>query len=308
MSGAPDITSFDTDVSPFASDTVNSFLRFVGKEPFAKTDEFHALMRDLERENIQWISSLKETTTGIWPLQELVAGMRCLTMGPLEGALEFHLSRFGAAEIIAIEGSRANYQKCQVLKAAFPNLPLTLVNGDVLEVEFPHGIDAIFCPGVLYHVDAPHTLLEKIRAAEPRLTFINTQLGVPPSHPASVYRQLSEESSIVYKGETYKGRLFGEGRSDYLSGLDKNRPSLWLYPDDLLRLLRAVGFQVLDEFVVDVGQLGVCGSYVCAVPRADGRTPRFHIGLFMRIARRLFAMAARRMSAREILDRSNFRG
>src|SRR6185295_4004117 len=115
LSGTADVASFDADVDPFASDTVRSFQRFVGKESFARTDEFLALMSEVEAQNIRWISSLQEKTTGIWPLQTLIPGMRCLTMGPLEGALEFHLTGFGATEIVAIEGSRANYQKCQVL-------------------------------------------------------------------------------------------------------------------------------------------------------------------------------------------------
>jgi hypothetical protein len=251
------------------SDTFTSFCKFIGDEPFTPGDEFYAMMQALERDGVTWISTLEKREkkdSGPWPLDTIIPNTRCLTMGPLEGALEWELCVRGAASVVAIEGKRENYLKCQVLKTIFPALPMAFIEGDVLTTDFPSGIDVVFCPGVLYHLSEPHRLLRKIYDLKPRLAFIATQLAVEPTHPASAVRDLTDLTELVVDGRTYRGRLFPEGRSRYLSGLDRDQPSVWLYAEDMMRLITDVGLHVEDHYVVDLEQDGLCGIYISSVP------------------------------------------
>jgi hypothetical protein len=253
------------------SETFTSFCRFIGDEPFSPSDEFFSMMQELERDGVTWISTLEERKkkdSGPWPLDTVIPNTRCLTMGPLEGALEWDLSNRGAASVVAIEGKRENYRKCQVLKTIFPALPMRFVEGDVLDTDFPTDVDVVFCPGVLYHLSEPHRLLQKIYELKPKLAFIATQLAVDPAHPASAVRNLTDATELVFQGRTYRGRLFPEGRSRYLSGLDRDQPSIWLYAEDLMRLITDVGLHVEDHYVVDLKQEGLCGIYVTSASSA----------------------------------------
>jgi hypothetical protein len=290
------------------SATFTSFWRFIGDEPFTVSDHFFFMMQELERQGATWISRLDaKDNPGGWPIESVIPGARCLTMGPLEGSLEWDLSSRGAARIVAIEGNRENYLKCQVLKSIFPALPMEFVEGDVLEVDLPPGFDVVFCPGVLYHLSKPHVLLQKIYAAKPKLVFMTTQLGVDASHPASAFRQLADVTEISFQGQVYRGRLFPEGHGRYLSGLEPAQPSTWLYSKDLLRLIKDIGYCMEDHYVVDLGRLGMCGSYVFSVPDAGPRRP-FRVGAALRLKRLLARGPARWVPTHRLLGTSGLRG
>jgi hypothetical protein len=267
------------------SEALTSFKRFVGDRPFTASDYFHLMIEELEWEGITWISRLDEKKDAeIWPLDRLVPGLTCLTMGPLEGSLEWELIRLRASRIVAIEGTRANFLKCHVLKAAFPHLPIEFVKGDVVTTDVSPEFDAVFCQGVLYHLSEPHVLLAKVFALKPKLVFLDTQLGVGPEHPASTFRGLTNAVEIEFGGRAYRGRLFPEGPNPYLAGLDQEIPSIWLFPDDLRKLLQDVGFRIEDQYVIDLGQLGVSGCYICSVPGVASPV-RVRVGLVRRTKR-----------------------
>ena len=290
------------------SEAFTSFMRFVGDRPFKTSDYFVLMMEELEWEGVTWISRLDEKKgAGIWPLDRLIPGQSCLTMGPLEGSLEWELIRLGASRIVAIEGTRDNFLKCHVLKAAFPDLPVEFVNGDVVTTEVAPEFDAVFCQGVLYHLSEPHVLLAKVFALRPKLLFLDTQLGVDATHPASAFRRLTDGGQIDFGGRTYRGRLFHEGPNRYLAGLDREKPSIWLFSDDLRGLLADVGFRIEDEYIIDLGRLGVSGCYICSVP-GTASTRRARVGLFARLKRRLHAYLAPRMPTEKLAGRSRLRG
>lgn len=267
------------------SQALISFRRFVGDHPFTASDYFYLLIEELEWEGVTWISLLDEKKDAeIWPLRRLVPGLTCLTMGPLEGSLEWELVRLGASRIVAIEGTRANFLKCHVLKTAFPDLPIEFVKGDVVTADVSPEFDTVFCQGVLYHLSEPHLLLAKVLALKPKLLFLDTQLGVGSDHAASTFRGLTDTVEIEHGGRTYRGRLFPEGPNPYLAGLDQAIPSVWLFPEDLRRLLEDIGFRIEDRCIIDVGQLGVSGCYICSVPGV-GSPVRVRVGPLTQVRR-----------------------
>jgi hypothetical protein len=289
------------------SETFDSFVRFLGDIPFTPSDEFFELMQLAERRCVMWISRLdeKKRSDG-WMLEKVVRDKTCLTMGPLEGSLEWHLNNLGAGQIVAIEGNRDNVLKCRVLKAAFPELRAEFIHGDVMDTAFPES-DLAFCPGVLYHLAEPHIVLQKIYEMRPKLAFLSTQLAVTPEHPASVFRKLTSDAQLSHREKLYRGRHFNEGPSNYLAGMDRTKPSIWLYPDELSRLLADIGFHSEDAFVADLGQLGVVGSYVCSV-QGHAAPIRYRLPAAARLRRRFFAGIAKRISPQHLTRKSALRG
>lgn len=289
-------------------EALKSFVRFVGDRPYATGAYFHLMMEELDWEGATWISRLDEKKgAGIWPIDRLIPGLSCLTMGPLEGSLEWELIRLGATRIVAVEGTRLNFLKCHVLKTAFPHLPIDFVLGDVVTTDVAPEFDAVFCQGVLYHLSEPHVLLQRVFALKPKLLFLDTQLGVDASHPASEFRALQQEGQIELAGRSYRGRLFMEGPNWYLAGLDREKPSIWLYPNELRRLLEDVGFHIEDAYVIDLGRLGVGGCYICSVPGAASSL-KVRIGIVSRVKRRLYAYLAPKIPTEKLTGRSRLRG
>src|SRR6185503_10214491 len=139
-------TRLASDVAPIApkSPTFTSFWRFLGNTRFTPGDEFLNRMHELERQDVRWISTLKQNNSKVWSLRGAISGSRCLTMGSLEGPLEKNLCDLGAARVRGIEGYRPNYLKCEVLRTVFPSMPVEFVEGDVSELPFTGEHDVVF--------------------------------------------------------------------------------------------------------------------------------------------------------------------
>src|SRR3954467_3181292 len=135
--------------------TFASFFHFVGDEPFTISEEYFARMLELDKSGVTWISGLREKEKSMWALDRVIPDATVLTMGPLEGSLEWRLSKLKPKRIVAVEGHHDNYLKCEVLKTIFLEMPVDFIEGDVLTTDFKGEFDVIFCPGVLYHLSKP---------------------------------------------------------------------------------------------------------------------------------------------------------
>ena len=96
-----------------------------------------------------------------------IAGKRLVDLGCLEGGYAVEFARDGF-DTLGIEVRQSNFKNCQRVKAA-TNLPqainlphLSFVCGDVRNLENPGVFDAIFCCGILYHVDEPRKFMEQM--------------------------------------------------------------------------------------------------------------------------------------------------
>ncbi len=217
------------------------------------------MIKDLEQQDVQWVTRLHEDEQAkvFYQYPTLVEGHKTLTLGPLEASSDWHLASLGAAKVLGVEGFHPNYLKCQVLKTAFPSLPLEFIESDVIGMNVKPDSNVIFCFGVLYHLSEPHIFLRKIRALKPRLIFMGTQLAVDPPHPATERWQLGDIGHLEVDEQTYSGRWYPDYRSEpsnYRAGLDE-QPSFWFYPDDLLQLIKD-RFIVNDWLVEDRGEWG----------------------------------------------------
>jgi len=184
--------------------------------------------RDFEDRRLKYITSFID-----------VRDKRVLEIGPYLGYFSVLLEKMGVRENIAIESRTDNLHKCQCVKRQFRLDNTQFIKHDLERLyrgeeipEFIGSFDLIFCLGVLYHLPDPGRGLEWMLSQSGTL-FLGTHY----------LRRSSKTKSIVYsyRGKSYRAQERTEGGiDDPISGMSPT--SVWLYEDDLLRLIKDVGY------------------------------------------------------------------
>lgn len=187
-----------------------------------------------------------------WLIAELqgVSGLSVLELGPLEGAHAYMLERAGAI-VTSIEGNPEAFLRSLIVKNYF-DLRATFLHGDFTR-SFGSGErwDLIVASGVLYHMSDPAKLLSDIASATDRVFLWTHYFDPDPSVWSESIRARMDDKWITT--ETAQVSIGGIGvravPQRYLEALElpgfcggPETSSLWLYKDDLLEGLRALGF------------------------------------------------------------------
>jgi methyltransferase family protein len=152
-----------------------------------------------------------------------------IELGSLEGAHSFSLARH-AGHVMAIEGRAANLEKAELVKGLLGVENVTFRNADLetpgLDLGGP--FDALFCVGLLYHLQRPWLLLDRFSEWSDRV-FLQTH-----------FSDAAEELRDGVPGRTY-----GEyGKRDPLSGLSQS--SFWMTLPALTGRLEQNGYRVRE--------------------------------------------------------------
>lgn len=169
-------------------------------------------------------------------------GKRVLELGALEGGHTLELARAGAT-IIAIEGRSSNYERCLFIKRHFHLDTVEFILADLRVVDFTKfgSFDVILNSGILYHLDAPWNLLERLGEVASRMLLW--------THCAPPHQQL--ETIEVY-GSQLEGYWYSEGALDHpLSGVQPL--SFWPTRESLEQMLAVTGWPALTwlDFTAD---------------------------------------------------------
>jgi SAM-dependent methyltransferase len=163
-----------------------------------------------------------------------IRNARILELGSLEGIHALMFQRLGAREVVGIEGRKVNFLKCALVKNAFSLNRCRFVFGDIKTVLpiLKGPFDLCVALGVLYHLDNPVDVIEKI-ARVARSLFVWTHYSVEdiPSGPFLQMRHRDKE---------YRGKNVTERIEECLSGLTPT--SFRLTEEDLLRAVKEAGF------------------------------------------------------------------
>lgn len=176
-----------------------------------------------------------------------VAGKRIVDLGCLEGGYAVSFARDGL-QTLGIEIRQSNIENCRLIKQA-TNLPnLEFVCDDVRNLEKYGKSDAIFCCGILYHLDEPRKFLEQMSRACERVLIIDT-------HVAAEQPNRTFTVSEVTQNEGLAGRWFAEIPSDKGRQQDKwsswdNAKSFWPMKRDLVEAVRQLGFSIVFEYPI----------------------------------------------------------
>lgn len=153
---------------------------------------------------------------------------RILELGSLEGAHSRFLSTKNSAEVVGIEGRAANVKRAEFIAHLFDLSNVRFLEADLetYDLSTLGSFDAVFCVGLLYHLQRPWPLLRKLRDVSPNLLL------------ATHYMPDDRANTIL---EGYRGGYYKEfGIKDPLSGLYPR--SFWPDRESLLQMVVDAGF------------------------------------------------------------------
>jgi SAM-dependent methyltransferase len=199
--------------------------------------------------------------------------LRIADLGCLEGGYAVEFARLGF-RALGIDVRESNIEACRYVqsKVALPNLEF--VCDDVWNIPSYGTFDAVFCCGLLYHLDRPREFLDILSRVTKRVLILQThfsEAGDSPSwiHPRRLRRALARvfplkntattthKLSFLTKNETLPGRWFSEFRNEraFRDRANRrwaawnNRKSFLIQREYLLQSIRDAGFDlVLEQF------------------------------------------------------------
>ena len=197
--------------------------------------------------------------------------LRIADLGCLEGGYAVEFARLGF-QTLGLDVREANIDACRYVKSKVALPGLEFVRDDAWNIPTYGTFDAVFCCGLLYHLDRPREFLNTLSAVTKRVLILQThfsQAGDSPSiiHPRRLRRALSRvfplkntattthKLSHLSKNEGLPGRWFSEFRNERAFRDRKNRrwaswnnrKSFWVQREFLLQALRESGFDVVLE-------------------------------------------------------------
>ncbi len=239
-----------------------------------------------EIEQNPFFQSAKRMLNLVYP--QINEELRIADLGALEGGYSVGFARMGF-HTVGIEIRQSNYDACMFIKENV-NLPgLHFYKDDVWNIHKYGDFDAIWCSGLLYHLDEPRKFLEYIASCTRKILFLQTHFA-PDSEIAETkglygLSRLSENEGLA--GRWYREHDVGDDvsvREKRLWSSYENNKAFWLQKAHLLDTLRTVGFDVvLESYDCLAGGIPTSGNIVHAMLYKDGYYRKHSRGLFVGI-------------------------
>ena len=177
-----------------------------------------------------------------------LAGATVLELGPLEASHTYMLHRQGAALIDAVEANRLAFLRCLIVKelVGLPNAKFHL--GDFVKwiENTPTHYDMIVGSGVLYHLQDPINFIEMLSRKTNSL-YLWTHFLDDAAMPEDDRRRTVFVGGVeTIRHRDLDIRIIRRSyhnawtNATFCGGLSDNH--MWIYRDDLLKLLGACGF------------------------------------------------------------------
>jgi SAM-dependent methyltransferase len=175
-------------------------------------------------------------------------GTTIVDLGCLEGGYTVEFARAGF-EATGIEAREQNLERCDFVAAQLQLPNLHFVRDDVRNLGNYPPFDAIFCSGLLYHLERPATYLRLLAQQANRLLILQTHYALAESTPTDF--KLSE----LTEHDGYQGRWYREFPEDAdqkdIEALNwaayGNPRSFWLERRHLIQAIRDAGFRTVYE-------------------------------------------------------------
>jgi SAM-dependent methyltransferase len=198
-------------------------------------------------------------------------GRRVADLGCLEGGYALEFARMGM-HALGVEVRASNFANCAGVgrRAGLPNL--SFVQDDVWNLAAHGPFDAIFCCGLLYHLDRPRAFVRLMGEQARDAVIVNTHFAPWDWEPEPVFAL-----SALEEHEGLPGRWYFEHDAEDEAALERlrwaswsNRRSFWPVREALLHCLREAGFDlVFQQF--DAAGDDVLGATTDAAVRAHCR-------------------------------------
>jgi SAM-dependent methyltransferase len=165
-------------------------------------------------------------------------------LGCLEGGYAAEFARAGY-DVTGFEAREENYDRACLLPAALELPDLRFILGDVRDVLPGRRFDAVFCCGLLYHLDQPAAFLRLLGQVTGRLLILNTHFSQPGGHGEDLHGPGEACDPFLSVNEGRTGHWFREGDNRWASLGEKT--SFWLAKPDLIAALGDAGFSEVTE-------------------------------------------------------------
>jgi hypothetical protein len=215
-----------------------------------------------------WFLAARRVLETVFPGDK--SELRIADLGCLEGGYAVEFARMGF-QSVGIEVRDANIAACNYVKSKTDLPNLEFIQDDALNIAAHGEFDAVFCCGLLYHLDHPKRFVETLSSVTRRLLIIQTHVSTDtvfdrwpmPRLARKLLGKLKFEAgegfalSKTTRHEGLKGRWYTEfGDDESFAERDSarwsswdNRRSFWVQREYLLQAMKDAGFDcVLEQF------------------------------------------------------------
>ncbi|MCV7379971.1 SAM-dependent methyltransferase [Mycobacterium alsense] len=214
--------------------------------------------------------------------------LRLVDIGCLEGGYAVEFARMGF-QVLGLEVRELNIAACNYVKSKTDLSNLDFVQDNALNIA-DHGVfDAVFCSGLLYHLEYPMQYLKTLSSVTRKLLILQTQFSI--IRPIDTRLRLSTSlrqawDRLLLKREPVNfllsapaehdgvpGRWFTEFKDERSFSRREtsrwaswdNRRSFWVQREHLLQGVKDVGFDVVleqyDHLEPSIAESLLGGSY-----------------------------------------------
>lgn len=150
---------------------------------FTKPESAHAVV------DHPWFISARGLLETVFPGDR--SQVRLADVGCLEGGYSVEFARMGF-QVLGIDVRELNIAACNFVKANVDLPNLEFVQDNAFNIAEHGQFDAVFCCGLLYHLDRPREFLEALSAATNKLLILQTHFSQIDASHGPLYRKLAD--------------------------------------------------------------------------------------------------------------------
>jgi SAM-dependent methyltransferase len=136
-----------------------------------------------------WFISARGILETVFPGDK--SQLRLADVGCLEGGYAVEFARTGF-QVLGIDVRELNIAACNYVKSKTDLPNLEFLQDDAFNIAKYGQFDAVFCCGLLYHLDRPKQFLETLSAVTKKLLILQTHFSlIDPSH-GPIYQKLAD--------------------------------------------------------------------------------------------------------------------
>lgn len=214
--------------------------------PMPKFSSHNVLLPDDRQtaSGIPYVADSQACLAGLRELDRMFGdarkGVTVADLGSLEGGYSAAFARAGY-EVYGIEARPENHDNAVWLQEALGLPNLHFIQGDVRDTLPGRQFDAVFCSGLLYHLNEPVAFLNLLGQITKHLLILNTHYSMgPDGHAEGSHHQGYGCTFGDFVNEGRRGHWCSEEDSRWAAY--SNRSAFWLLKEDLLASIREAGF------------------------------------------------------------------